>query len=283
LRLLAYAGILIGCFFILAHGAGALLRGLHIHFDRPVGTEPIEELMLGQLVILISAFAATTMMAKVEHKTVADYGVALRSASVVKLFGVGIVCGLAILATIVGLLSVAGAYTFGSVTISAAGFARLALVWILVATINGLGENLAVLGYPLAAVRQMIGFWPAALLLSMIFALAHLGNAGENAIGIGSVFLQALLLCITVELTGTLWLSIGLHAGGVFAEDFLFSLPDSGVVYTGHLSNASLHGPEWLAGGSVGAEASVVAVIVFASALLTLLFGFRRRRATGNE
>ena len=70
---------------------------------------------------------------------------------------------------------------------------------------------------------------------------------------------------------------IGRHAGGVFAEDFLFSLPDSGVEYTGHLSNASLHGPEWLAGGSVGAEASVVALIVFVAALLTLIFAYRQR------
>ncbi len=62
---------------------------------------------------------------------------------------------------------------------------------------------------------------------------------------------------------GGLWLSVGIHAGGIFAEDFLLSAPDSGVVYTRHLTNATFHGPVWLTGGQAGPEGSVAAFVVF--------------------
>ena len=48
-----------------------------------------------------------------------------------------------------------------------------------------------------------------------------------------------------------------MHASFDFGETFLFSVPDSGVLYYKHLSNALLHGKDWLTGGSVGPEGSV--------------------------
>jgi len=34
-------------------------------------------------------------------------------------------------------------------------------------------------------------------------------------------------------------------------------VPNSGIVFQGHLSNASLHGAKWLTGGTVGPEGSI--------------------------
>jgi hypothetical protein len=48
-----------------------------------------------------------------------------------------------------------------------------------------------------------------------------------------------------------------MHAAFDFGETFFYSVPDSGMVLPGHLSDATLHGPAWLTGGSVGPEASV--------------------------
>jgi hypothetical protein len=48
-----------------------------------------------------------------------------------------------------------------------------------------------------------------------------------------------------------------MHAAFDFGETFLYSVPDSGMVLPGHLSDATLHGPAWLTGGTVGPEASV--------------------------
>jgi membrane protease YdiL (CAAX protease family) len=69
----------------------------------------------------------------------------------------------------------------------------------------------------------------------LLFAAAHLGNPGENPLGIASVFLIGVIFATTIWLTGNLWLSVGIHAGVVLAEDLIFSVPDSGAVYSGHL------------------------------------------------
>jgi membrane protease YdiL (CAAX protease family) len=99
----------------------------------------------------------------------------------------------------------------------------------------------------------------------------HLSNSGEDWIGALSVVLFALFACFTLRRTGNLWFAIGLHAAGDFAETFIYSVPDSGMMATGHLLNSSLHGPRWLTGGPVGPEGSaldfictLLAVTIFA-------------------
>jgi hypothetical protein len=71
--------------------------------------------------------------------------------------------------------------------------------------------------------------------------------------------------CFTLRRTGTLWFAFGMHAAFDFGETFLFSVPDSGVVFPGHLSSAVIHGgPAWLVGGSAGPEASVLDFVILA-------------------
>jgi hypothetical protein len=55
-----------------------------------------------------------------------------------------------------------------------------------------------------------------------------------------------------------------MHAAFDFGETFLFSVPDSGMIFPGHLSNATLHGPNWLTGGSPGPEASIIDFLILA-------------------
>jgi hypothetical protein len=55
---------------------------------------------------------------------------------------------------------------------------------------------------------------------------------------------------------------VGMHASFDFAETFLYSVPDSGMIFPGHLSNATLRGPAWLTGGTAGPEASVLEFVV---------------------
>jgi membrane protease YdiL (CAAX protease family) len=142
------------------------------------------------------------------------------------------------------------------------------LLWAVIAAINGIGENLAFFSYPLFTLTRTTGFWASAILLSLLFMCGHLGNAGENAVGLFAIFLQVLFLAFTVLRTGDLWFSFGAHAGFVFTQNFLFSVPDSGVAFTGQLFHASLHGPAWLTGGSAGPEASALA---FGAMLLALV------------
>ena len=68
----------------------------------------------------------------------------------------------------------------------------------------------------------------------------------------------------TLKRTGSLWFALGMHATFDFGETFLFSVPDSGLILPGHLSNATLHGPSWLTGGAPGPEASVIDFLIIA-------------------
>jgi membrane protease YdiL (CAAX protease family) len=76
-----------------------------------------------------------------------------------------------------------------------------------------------------------------------------------------------LFFCLTLWRTGSLWFAVGMHASFDFGETFLYSVPNSGFVAQGHLSNATLHGPVWLTGGTVGPEGSV-----YSFATMALLF-----------
>ena len=71
-----------------------------------------------------------------------------------------------------------------------------------------------------------------------------------------------MFFCFTLRRTGNLWFAIGWHAAFDFGETYVYSVPDSGFVMPGHLLAASLHGPRWLTGGTVGPEGSVVDFVV---------------------
>ncbi|HZV60019.1 MAG TPA: CPBP family intramembrane glutamic endopeptidase [Candidatus Eremiobacteraceae bacterium] len=130
-------------------------------------------------------------------------------------------------------------------------------IWATVVLLLGAVQKLSYRGPSEQMLKEGIGFWPAAILLSVGFGAIHLGNPGEGLVGAASVVVVGLFLAFTLKRTGNLWFAIGLHASFDFGETFLFSVPNSGIVMDGHLSNASLHGAKWLTGGTVGPEGSV--------------------------
>ena len=66
-----------------------------------------------------------------------------------------------------------------------------------------------------------------------------------------------LLLCLFLRRTGNLWCAVGFHLGYDWGQTFLYGVPNSGLLPSQSLLNASLSGPRWLTGGSVGPEASI--------------------------
>jgi membrane protease YdiL (CAAX protease family) len=262
-RLLIYFAVLISCALLLLKGVGALLRALHWR----LGNQSVEGLLTGQSLLLLSALIAIAVMARIERRSLIGYWIPRKNAFG-RNFWEGLGWGLAVPVAIVLLIWLSHGYSFGTRALSGPALIRYLLLWAAAALINAIAENLAILGYPLFTLTSAMRFWPAALLLTGIFTIGHISNAGENRLGLISIFLQGFFFCLTICRTGDLWFSVGLHAGGIFAEDFLLSTPDSGVVYNGHLLNSSFHGSPWLTGGSVGPEASLMAFIVLVLALI---------------
>jgi membrane protease YdiL (CAAX protease family) len=117
---------------------------------------------------------------------------------------------------------------------------------------------------------KTIGFWTSAILLSLLFGRVHLSNPGESWVGALGVVMTGLVFAFALRRTGNLWLCVGWHASFDFGETFLYSVPNSGIVFEGHLSNASLHGATWLTGGTVGPEGSVFSFLTMGILAFTI-------------
>ncbi len=201
-------------------------------------------------------FAAALIMAQIERRSAGVYGLPMRGAFG-KLFWQGCVIGLVEISALVGLIAAFGGYSFGGLAVHGGELLRWGLFWAIFFVFVGLFEEFLFRGYTQYTLGDGIGFWPTAVLLSGLFGYVHLKNPGEGWVGAAGVVTIGLIFAFALRRTGNLWLVVGWHASFDFGETFLYSVPNSGIVFEGHLSNASLNGKTWLTGGTVGPEGSV--------------------------
>jgi len=228
----------------------------------------------GEFLILLGL---TWLMSLFERRPFGDYGLPGRDAFAAN-FWIGLLLGLAEASVLIALILVLGGYSFGTFALHGLAIVRLALVHLVLFIFVGLYEEFLFRGYAQFRLSKLIGFWPAAFVLSLGFGLVHLYNQGEDWIGALSVALVGLLFALALKRSGNLWYAVGLHAGFDWAESFLYSVPDSGEMVGGHLSNATLHGPAWLTGGSIGPEGSVFCFLTVGLQFLVVMWLFPARK-----
>jgi membrane protease YdiL (CAAX protease family) len=213
-------------------------------------------LFMEEAVAIGGVFAAAWVMSRLELRSFGQYGLALTKGWGQRM-AAGAVFGLAEISAVLGALGVLGYYHFGTLAIHGTEILRWALLWAVFFLMVGLFEEFGFRGYLQFTLTQAVGFWPAAICLSLLFGAVHWSNPGESLAGVAGVVLTGLFWCFTLRRTGTLWFAVGMHAAFDFGETFLYSVPDSGYLFPGHLSNATLAGPAWLCGGAAGPEASI--------------------------
>jgi membrane protease YdiL (CAAX protease family) len=204
---------------------------------------------------------ATWIVSRMEKRPLDDYRLPL-SQMFGKRFWEGCLWGFAMLSAIVLCLRLSSHFQIDSITLTGGALFRYALGWAAVFLAVAISEELAFRGYWLFTFARRLRFWPAALFTSAIFGVAHLGNPGENFLGILQVVVTGLLFCLMIRRTGTLWFALGYHAAWDWAETFFYGTPDSGLIGVGHFLNTSYHGPNWFTGGSAGPEGSIFAFLV---------------------
>src|SRR3974390_1026699 len=242
-------------------------------FGRPHGGVGPQFLLFTEAVNFALLVGLTFLLALMERAPWESYGLPLRDAFKGN-FWVWLLLGLAEASLLIGLIEVFGGFSLDGWALQ--GKAILGWGWfhfVLFAFV-GLYEEFFFRGYPQAALSKIIGFWPAAIALSMGFGLVHLYNRGENWVGAVSVMFVGLLFAFTLKRTGNLWYAVGLHAGFDWAQSFIYSVPDSGEILQGHLWNSSLQGPDWLTGGTVGPEGSVFCFLTMGLQFLVVLWLF---------
>jgi len=229
-----------------------------------------------------AALVAAWVMAIIEERSLEWFGLPARGAFG-KLFWQGGLFGLAEIVALVGTIAAFRGYSFGGLALHGAGILRWALFWGGFFLVVGFFEEFFFRGYTLYTLAEGVGFWPAAVVLSVCFGAVHWRNVGENWTGVAGVVLVGLFWSFTLKRTGSLWFAVGMHAAFDFGETFLFSVPDSGMVFPGHLSNATLQGPSWLTGGLPGPEASLIdfAILLLFFALFHRWYPARETAAAG--
>lgn len=266
-------------YVVLVITMGALITLIGRKISPPqVGGLPTPQVLLASETISFSlVFVGALILARIERRSPGVYGLPVSEAFGRK-FWLGMLFGLVEVCALMGLISLFGGYSFGSLALSSIGVLRWGMFHLVIFTMVGLFEEFAFRGYTQFTLADGIGFWPAALLLSFGFGAAHLGNQGEGWVGAASVVLVGTFFAFTLYRTGNLWYAVGLHASFDWGETFLFSVPNSGLVMQGHLSNAVLHGPKWLTGASVGPEGSVFCFLTVGLQFLVVMWLFPKRQ-----
>jgi uncharacterized protein len=232
-------------------------------WSRNLGSSGLWSMMLEESCNLVAAVIPALVLARVERRPWKVYGLPGKQAFG-RLFWNGALWGFAAISLLMFALYGLHTFAFGHVVMHGTRLARFAAFWALMFLLVGLFEEFLLRGYTQFTLARGIGFWPAALVLSCGFGLIHLRNDGENWRGLLAAALIGFFFCLTLRRTGTLWFAVGFHAAWDWGETFFYSVPDSGMVAPGHLLSSSLRGSDWLSGGSVGPEGSVLCFVVIA-------------------
>lgn len=242
-------------------GVLAAIFGIFLHFAHPHHGGPLWWTMVGEAGMTLCAILPAFIMARIEKRPFGEFGLPARGAFR-RNFWVGTLWGIASLSVLMLALRVAGAFEFGSLSIHGFQIAKFAIYYAAFFLLTGVFEEFLMRGYSQWVLSRGMNFWPAAALLSAGFGALHSSNPGESKAGLFAAALIGFFFCLTLRRTGNLWWAVGFHMSWDWGESYLYSVPDSGGMMTGHLLNSSFHGPVWLTGGSVGPEGSLLVFVV---------------------
>jgi membrane protease YdiL (CAAX protease family) len=218
---------------------------------------------------------AAYILSRIERRPMPTAGLAGRSRAL--RFMAGAVWGIVALSVLVlaldklHLLTMAPPAIHGSVALGYAGV--YAIGFLLVAIF----EELLFRGYLQSILSRGIGFWWTALLLCVAFGAVHTGNKGESPLGLFNAAGVALLFCVSLWFTGSLWWAIGFHATWDWGESFLYGTPDSGMIMRGHYFTSQARGPLLESGGPTGPEGSIYALVLLICLILVAYLWWRWR------
>jgi membrane protease YdiL (CAAX protease family) len=177
----------------------------------------------------------------------------------------------------IGMLALGGMQIRGLATTGAA-LAISALVWLGANMLVGVAEEFYFRSYFLQSLWKAIGFWPASIVISFLFAADHyFFKPGENVWDVITLVSLSLVMCYSVLRTGSLWFAVGFHFSFDYMQLFVIGTPNGSRLPVGRLLDATFNGPAWLTGGVLGTEASVLMYPLIATLWLYVWWRFRAR------
>lgn len=261
---------------------------------------PVKMAIIGECFGFLMALLVSWIMSKIERRHISVYG--LGGSRKVARFFAGLAWGVVCLSLLVvalwraGLLVIDGRLLFGS------DILRYGALWMVGFLFAGLLEEYLMRGYlqftltrglaglygwifkaRLGTARsgEALGFWTSAVILSILFGLGHGRNPGESPVGLLGAGLAAMVFCLSLWRTGSLWWAIGFHAAWDWSQSFLYGVADSGMMAQHHLLATHPIGKPILSGGATGPEGSIFIVAIIALISLIIFLTLPRTRQAG--
>ena len=194
----------------------------------------------------------------------------------------GLIVGLTVMVSAILVIVLCGDARVTPSAQSAASALAHGAGWLAFDLLGAAGEELYSRGAILLVAAAFLG-WRGALIASgLIFAGIHLGNPGATSVWLLRLFFQGVLLAYAVYRTGSIWWSVGYHAGWNWASAPLFGAAGSGFVDAGHIFDFRRNGAVLITGGAGGPEGSIFAfVAVLAAAGLLIAVTGRAANPSG--
>ena len=225
---------------------------------------------------LIVILVVTGVVARFEQRRIDSYGLPVNEAFG-GFFWDGVIAGFAAIAFVGAGMLISGGLLVHGVALHGAQLITSPVLWLIAMLLVGVMEEYLFRGYALQSLWRGAGFWSAALITTALFAGDHLEKPHENAIDIGMIFALAIVLCISVRVTGSLWWAVGWHAAFDFGQFFVIGTPNGGRVPQGRLFDVTFPGPAWITGGELGTEASYFMIPAVIGTFLYVILFLRRR------
>jgi membrane protease YdiL (CAAX protease family) len=266
-RALIYVLLFVFCTVLLAFSASPLVRRLG--GGRGAGFSP-GLAIVQEVLSLAGLFLTLLLIGLFEKRSVDSYGLPVRRA-LGSTFWKGSVLGFVSLTGLLVAIRALHGFYFGGIGLSGGRLLYYIFTWAIAFFLVGIFEEYSFRGYLQYVLTRGMGFWPAALVTSLLFGAAHASNPGESLVGLTAVVAVGLFFCFTLRRTGSLWFAVGFHMAWDYAQTFVYGVADSGLPSVGHLFNSHFQqGPRWLTGGSVGPEASWLVFPVLGVAALVV-------------
>ena len=220
---------------------------------------------------------AVLLRANLDRRSIESLGLTFKTAWLrLLLLGIFLGAGMQLLVLAVELLS--GSSRIVGVSLSSNSVTDVA-GWAILFLAAAVSEEMPFRGYMLQNLWEEFGFWPAAIVTSIIFVFIHTGNPhfGEHpwlaAINIAG---DGVWACLSVLWTRSLWLAWGQHFAWNLFEGPVLGAPVSGIQMHSLIVQQST--TSILSGGAFGPEGGLVSSIALIVGLAAL-FWLRRAGA----
>jgi CAAX protease family protein len=285
--------IFVAIFAAIATCVNVVAHKLHPASANPTPSEiSIRAGLLNETIPLLMTLFVTWIMSKIERRPVSIYG--LGDSRKLSHFLAGLVWGIICLSLLIVTLWKTGLLVFNGRLLFGGDVFRYGAIWLIGFLVVGMLEEYLTRGYlqytltrGLAGIYEWafktphskaLGFWTSAIIFSILFGLGHSSNPGESPIGLLSAGTAAMVFCLSLWRTGSLWWAIGFHTSWDWGQSFLYGVPDSGTMVQHHLLATHPVGKPILSGGTTGPEGSIFIIAVLALASLIIFFTLPRSR-----